>query len=360
MRIYQRGQNWCVDFYHDGKRTRKKVGSKKDAENALAAVKIDILRGEYRFKSESKIRFEDFAERYLEYGKINKKKSWTRDRWSIENLKSCFNGMLFSKITPLHIEDYKKKRLEKVKGATVNRELACMKTMFNLAKKWKIVYENPVTEVKFLAEQKFEMQILNKEKADKLIDAAPDYLKPIIIIALNTGMRRGEILSLRWNDIDFDKHYIFIKETKSGIPRKVPMNSLVASTFKNIKREDRLIFYNPKTNNHLKDIYRSFKTACQKVGIPDMRFHDLRHTAATLMVTGGVDLVTVKEILGHSKIEMTMRYAHPTSENKRRAVAVLESIFSRKDGTNVAQTEKSIEVKEPSASQLYGVEVSKL
>ncbi len=219
--------------------------------------------------------------------------------------------------------------------------------MFNLAKKWKIIYENPVNEVSFFQERKLEMQILNSEKADSLIDAAPDYIKPIIIIALNTGMRRGEILSLRWNDIDFDKHYIFIRETKSGIPRKVPMNSLVATTFKNIKREDRLIFYNPKTKNHLKDIYRSFKTACQKVGMPDMRFHDLRHTAATLMVTGGIDLVTVKEILGHSKIEMTMRYAHPTLENKRKAVAVLESIFSKKPGTKQAQTEKSIEVKKP-------------
>jgi len=144
MRIYQREQIWYVDYYYDGRRIRKKVGSKKDAENALAAVKADILRGEYRFKSESKIRFEDFAERYLEYGKTNKKKSWIRDRWSIENLKSSFNGMLFSKITPLHIEDYKKKRLNEVMPATINRELACLRHMFNLAKKWKIIYENPV------------------------------------------------------------------------------------------------------------------------------------------------------------------------------------------------------------------------
>ena len=84
--------------------------------------------------------------------------------------------------------------------------------------------------------------------------------------------------------------------------------------------------------------------------MPDMRFHDLRHTAATLMVTGGIDFVTVKEILGHSKIEMTMRYAHPTLENKRKAVAVLESIFSKKHGTKQAQTENSIEVKKPLVS----------
>ena len=82
MRKYQRGQIWYVDYYYDGRRIRRKVGSEKDAENALAAIKADILRGEYRFKKDSRISFEDFAERYLEYGKINKKRSWQRDRWS--------------------------------------------------------------------------------------------------------------------------------------------------------------------------------------------------------------------------------------------------------------------------------------
>ncbi|TEU08521.1 MAG: hypothetical protein E3I52_01810 [Candidatus Aminicenantes bacterium] len=80
----------------------------------------------------------------------------------------------------------------------------------------------------------------------------------------------------------------------------------------------------------------------------NFRFHDLRHTAATLMVMGGVDLVTVKEILGHSRIEITMRYAHPTSENKRKAVAVLESIFRKKVVINRSYEEKLIEAKEPS------------
>ncbi|MCK4429711.1 MAG: hypothetical protein KAW19_00255, partial [Candidatus Aminicenantes bacterium] len=92
MRIYQRDKIWYVDYYYDGRRIRKKVGSEKDAENALAAIKADILRGEYRFKKDSRISFEDFAERYLEYGKINKKRSWQRDRWSIENLNSHFKG----------------------------------------------------------------------------------------------------------------------------------------------------------------------------------------------------------------------------------------------------------------------------
>ena len=348
MRVYQRGQIWYVDYYYDGRRIRKKVGSEKDAENALAAIKADILRGEYRFKKDSRISFEDFAERYLEYGKINKKRSWQRDRWSIENLNSHFKGKLFSKITPLQIEDYKRKRLEKVLPATLNRELACLRHMFNLAKKWKVVYENPVNEVKFLQERKIEIRVLTREEAERLIDAVPDYLKPIIVIALNTGMRRGEILNLRWNDIDFDKYYIFIKEAKSGVARKVPMNSLVAETLKDIKRESNFVFYNPKKRDRRKNVYTAFKSACRKIGIPDFRFHDLRHTAATLMVMGGVDLVTVKEILGHSRIEMTMRYAHPTSENKRKAVAVLDSIFRKRPGTKQAQIENLIKEEKPS------------
>ena len=108
MAIYKVKDTWYIDLYADGRRRRKAVGSRKDAENALAAVRADILRGEYRFKKESRIRFEDFTEKYLEYGKINKKRSWERDRSSIKNMNLHFGGMLFSKIAPLHIEEYKK------------------------------------------------------------------------------------------------------------------------------------------------------------------------------------------------------------------------------------------------------------
>ena len=103
------------------------------------------------------------------------------------------------------------------------------------------------------------------------------------------------------------------------------------------------LFCNPKTKNSIKDVKRSFKTACREVGIHDLRFHDLRHTAATYMVTGGINLVTVSEILGHSDIKMTMRYAHPKAENRMKAVNVLADVFSQQDknkeisGTDMAQ-----------------------
>ena len=342
MRKYQRGQIWYVDYYYDGRRIRKKVGSEKDAENALAAIKADILRGEYRFRKDRKIRYENFAKEYLDYAKVNKR-SWGRDESSLKRLLPFFGNLLLSKITPRHIEEYKRVRLDKVKPGTVNRELASLKHMFTIAEKLgRFDGKNPVKQVKFLQERQYVMKILDREEINRLIDAAADHLKPILIIAVSTGMRKGEIFNLRWSDIDFIAHYIHIKETKSNVMRKVPMNAVVAATLKNIERKSEFIFPSSwsKKHKHINDVFRLLKAACKKAGIRDLRFHDLRHTAATLMVTGGVPLVTVSQILGHATIHMTMKYAHPTPEDKRKAVNVLASIFEperKKEGTIQAQ-----------------------
>jgi len=342
MRKYQRGQIWYVDYYYDGRRIRRKVGSEKDAENALAAIKADILRGEYRFKKDRKIRFEDFAKEYLDYAKINKR-SWGRDESSLKRLLPFFGNMLLSKIAVRHIEEYKRMRLEKVKTGTINRELASLKHMFTIAEKLgKFDGKNPVKQVKFFQERQYVMKILDREEINRLIDAAAGHLKPILIIAVSTGMRKGEIFNLRWSDIDFVDHYIHIKKTKSNVMRKVPMNGVVATTLKNIERKSEFIFpsFWSKKHKHIMEVFRLFKAACKKAGIRDLRFHDLRHTAATLLVTGGIPLVTVSQILGHATIHMTMKYAHPTPEDKRKAVNVLASIFEperEKEGTIQAQ-----------------------
>jgi integrase len=118
------------------------------------------------------------------------------------------------------------------------------------------------------------------------------------------------------------------------------MSGLVAETLRGLKKEKEYVFANPQTGKPLSDLQTGFKAACKKAGIRDLRFHDLRHTAATYMVMGGVDLVTVKEILGHATIQMTMRYAHPTPENKRHAVDVLSELF-RIHGEKTPQISKA-------------------
>ncbi len=330
MGVYKKGDKWFIDYYCDGRRVRESIGpSKTAAVAALRARKTDILRGEYRFKHSSSKGFKEYTKEYMKHSKATKR-SWQRDEYSIQVLKKFFGDLYLSKINAGHVEKFKTKRVGEVTPATVNRELACLSAIFTMAKKSQLVDSNPVSEVKKFQERKLQMQILNKEEAESLIEAASEPLKAILRVALNTGMRRGEILNLRWSDIDFDLHVISLWETKGGKTRKIPMNAYVEEKLKGVEHKDpEYVFISTRTGKPLCDVRKPFIEACDKAEIKGLRFHDLRHTAATWMVMAGIDLVTVSEILGHSDIKMTMRYAHPTPENRRRAVEALAAVFSR-------------------------------
>lgn len=138
-----------------------------------------------------------------------------------------------------------------------------------------------------------------------------------------TGMRRGEILGLQWANVNLNKRYVHVLKTKSGKERKIPMSDKLYNSLVEIPRHNENLFVNPTTKRvhiNIKDVFPEFlKTA----KINDFCFHDLRHTAATRMVESGIDLVVVKEILGHSDIKTTMRYAHPVPEVKLKAIQAL-------------------------------------
>jgi integrase len=168
------------------------------------------------------------------------------------------------------------------------------------------------------------------------------HLRPIVQIALNTAMRLREILYLKWCNVDFNRNIIVVTKTKSKKNRNVPMNGLVTETLQGIERKSEYVFCDPKTGEPYHSIKTTFGKALKRAGLEGVRFHDLRHTAATMMVMSGVDLVTVKEILGHSSIEMTMRYAHPTAEGKMNAVKTLERQMKDLDGLNTGSTVKEV------------------
>jgi integrase len=315
---------WYISYYYKGRRIREAISEKKsEARAALATREADILRGKFEFKKDKKVWFEDFAEEYIEYQKVNKR-SWGRDESSLKHLIPFFKDNLLSQIAPKDIEDYKKKRLEKVKPGTINRELQCLRHMFTIAEKFEeFDGKNPVKEVKLFKPREYVLRILQPKEIQKLLNVTDGYLRAIITIAVHTGMRKGEVLSLLWSDIDFGKSYVLIRETKSGHMRKVPISPVVVHTLKSLKKEGEFVFQSDKTDTRRRDFFRAWKAALERAEIKDFRFHDLRHTAASLMVANSVDLVTIKEILGHSDIKMTMRYAHTTPEIKKKAVNVL-------------------------------------
>jgi integrase len=326
---------WYIDFTFKHKRIRKFAGwTKEQAKNTLAKLRLELLNEDLGFKKPGaeNIPFEKFTQEWLEIYARPNKKSWRRDELSLKSLIPWFKGKNLSDIKPDLVEAYKAKRKLEVSPATVNRELACLKTIMNKAVEWGKLEVNPIAKVKKFREQTVKERILTNEEITRLLEAAAPHLRPILIVLLNTGMRRGEVLNLKWSDVDFKTGYIFIGDSKSGKSRRVPMSGLVYETLERLKENKRseFVFSNSATGEHIKDIKTGFHAACRRAGIKGVRIHDLRHTAASKMVEAGVDLVTVSKILGHSSIQMTMRYAHPTAEAMRRAVESLADLLEKR------------------------------
>jgi len=145
------------------------------------------------------------------YSKPNKRSSW-RNEISVKHLTSYFGKKSIQEITPLDVEKYKKERVKQVSPTTVNREIACLKHIFNKAKERETIKMNPVSSVRLFKVQDKRVRYLEKEEIARLIDACPDYMKPIVIVALNTSMRKSEIFNLKWNDIDFRNRIIYVLE----------------------------------------------------------------------------------------------------------------------------------------------------
>ena len=298
------------------------------AESVLRKIQTDIVEKKYLDIRESeKIKFKDFSVEYLDnYAKLNNK-SWEKATLCcIKCLNAYFGEKYLSEITPFLIEGFKAQRMKVVKPATVNRALACLKSMFNRAITWgKFRGDNPVKAVKFFKEESGRLRFLEKFEIAKLLENCNSYLKSIVILALNTGMRRGEIYNLQWQDLDFTHGLIHLLKTKNNEKREIPMNALVRGTLLNLERDPGIpyVFYNEEEGKPYYDLRKSFFTACKKSGITNFRFHDLRHTFASQLVMAGVDLNTVRELLGHKSLEMTLRYSHLSQGHKERAVELL-------------------------------------
>jgi len=339
------GGKWYLDFTFNGKRIRQFGGyTKEQARNTLIKMKADKLdekRG-YKKPAQPDINFMEFAREFIEIYSKQNKRSWDRDESALRVLEPYFKGKAIREITPELVERYKAKRKTEVAPGTINREITFLKTLFNKAVEWGRIESSPVEKVKKFREPNFKERILNASEMVKLLDVSNSHLKPILIVALNTAMRRGEILSLKWENVNLSKRHIHIEDSKSGKSRDIPMNNAVVEALSVIAQYNKYVFHNPVTRGPLKSIRSSFKTARRNAEIKGLRFHDLRHTAATRMIEAGVDLVTVSKILGHSTIQMTMRYAHPTPENMRLAVSKLGEFYEQ-----TRQKVDTVEIKKP-------------
>ncbi|MGB9892740.1 tyrosine-type recombinase/integrase [Thermodesulfovibrio yellowstonii] len=336
MGLYRRGKIYWASLTHNGKQLRfsTQCKDKKEAEAVYAKILLEFKMGNVSIiqtEKKEKITFNQFfVEQYLPFCK--KQSSYNTKRYSLNMIPEWFKSTPLTDFNTRHLDLFVSELATTKKPATVNKLLHIVKHAFRKALDWELIDEatfKKIDKVKPLKGETKRLRYLNQEEIQRLLSHCDNYLYSIVFTALNTGMRRGEILNLKWENIDLKNGLILLEKTKNGERREIPMNESLKTLFRQLYTQRRLdtdyVFINPNTGTRLTEFKRSFATALKKAGIRDFTFHDLRHTFASQLVMAGVDLRTVQELLGHKTITMTLRYAHLSEAHKREAVKALEN-----------------------------------
>jgi integrase len=318
------------------------------AEALLIQRKQAIKEGKQpEIKKIANYTFNDLVTQYMQWAK--RQRSFRSKQGFIRQLSEAFGTLQLRRFNPMLLEQYQTERIQKGnKYATVNRLIATLKHMFTKAVQWDMVEESVlkrVRQVKLFKENNRRLRYLSKEECLSLINACEPHLKPIVITALNTGMRKSEILNLKWDNVDLRHGFILLDITKNGERREIPINETLRGVLQGLIRRLDIpyVFYNSVTGKPYQAIKRSFNRACRRAGIRDFHFHDLRHTFASHLVMAGVDITTVKELLGHKTLTMTLRYAHLAPSHKIKAMDMLDSVLNGKLQKTTIQKLKTIQ-----------------
>jgi integrase len=354
-RTNRKGITWQIDFYDpQGKRVMKCFPKKADAEAYLGKVQAAKREGRYHdvfdVKKETQVSFNELVDRYVE--NFQSQKCFSRLKYYLmDEYRAVFGDRRLSEIGYLDLETYRNRRKatptragKPRTDATVNRELSTLRHMLNKAVEWGMLETSPFKKGSrlMLKENNHRLRFLTDSEIEALLKACDDlktctpYLRPIVETALLTGMRRGELLSLKWEQIR--NGFIYLTETKSGKARQIPINDRLSEVFREVRWGNQLkspYVFCDSQGRRFRAVTRSFASACRRAGIEAFRFHDLRHTFASHLVMKGASLKAVQELLGHSDMAMTMRYAHLSQEHLRDSVNLLNDMPSGKQMVNI-------------------------
>lgn len=320
---------YVADYFDSGgRRHRLQVSADpREARDMLALLEGQAVRERYLdVKPIQEVRFEEFAGQFLDHARRHMK-AWRRYGTSLGSLTPFFGNQRLTAIDAQSIERFKQARMAKVTTSTVNRDLQCLRRLFNLAIVWRHAKENPVRGVKFFRERSGRIRYLTFDEYRRLLEVLPDEIQPLVKVAVNTGMRQGEILALTWEDVDFENGYASVNDPKNDTPRKAPLNPDALDALIKWRQG---VQAGPVFPVAARTLQWQFRRALQKAEIPNFRFHDLRHTCASWMTMAGEDLRVIMEVLGHKDIRMTMRYTHLSPKQGKAAVGRLQAFIRAK------------------------------
>lgn len=259
---------------------------------------------------------------------------------AIRALKTSFNTLLSLRLDEVTIKQIELLRSHWIalgrKPTTANRNITRLRGLFSRAVEWGFIEVHPLSKLKQMkVDRKGRVRYLTteeekalREALDKRDKVSKDHLKPLVILSLNTGMRRGEVFNLKWSDIDLKNKVLTVEgdSAKSGQTRYIPLNKEALSILKTWKAKDNNNFSNvfpSKTGGRLDNVKKAWTNLLGQAKIESFRWHDLRHTFASKLAMKGVPLNTIRELLGHSDLAMTLRYSHLAPDIKAKAVELL-------------------------------------
>jgi len=332
---------WYVNYRDgSGNRVKRTTGTtdRQEAEDLAAKWKLEARQQRLWGTQPSRT----FDELMLAYVKAtqDKRSNWSRDLYNLRRLQPFFTGHVLGDLKRSDVRRYiEHRKSQGIANATINREVGLLSSAINHARReWDWDVPNPAERMR-LSEGDGRKRFATVAEVAALIDAAEmhkraPYLADLIRVAVNTGCRRGELLGLRWSQVDLEGGVIRLEgsDTKNGKPRRVPLNQqalkavLTRERYRAANCPESLWVFCRKSGKRNISIQSSWEAVVQEVGLEDFHFHDLRHTCGSWLVQSGVPLADVKEVLGHSTIRMTERYAHNAPENCRAAVDRLDAL----------------------------------
>jgi len=316
------GRVWWIEYYdHEKRLRRERIGpNKAAAEQRYREVMSARAEGRYIKKSpDSRTSFKNLAAWYMDLPEVKAKRSFDRDERTMLKLLPFLGDRVIKDITPALVEAYRQQRLSEPSGrtpdtltapATVNREVACLKTIFSKAMKNGKAERNPAMGVKLLKENNERDRVLSSEEYTRLLANCPAHLRPIVKLAYHTGMRQGEILNLTWGQVDLKEGFIHLnpEHTNTNEGRLVPLTRELVEMLRAMPRGLPGVKVFTYAGRQIGAIKKGFTTACKRAGIEDFTFHDLRHTAINNWRLQGHDYFRIMAATGHKTMSVFKQY----------------------------------------------------
>ncbi|MBP6859096.1 MAG: site-specific integrase [Candidatus Magasanikbacteria bacterium] len=348
MSVHKRGNNWYVNFWHNRIRYRKRSpdNSKAGAQLYESLLLQKLARGESLQEKQAVANtivptFANFSHEWMtSYVETNNKFSEIRNKRHIlkADLIPFFGKTNLDQITSRSVEEYKAFKMKYgLKNKTINNQLSCLRKCLNTALEWDIITKVP--RIKLLKVPPSEVIFLKPHECDALLQAATGDWREMIFTVLRTGLRFGELIALKWSDIDFESRILTVQRNivrgivtspKSNKARKIYLSADLLEVLAKRKRTSEYIFIDEKGNVLRQDPCRvKILFFAQQAGIRRIGWHTLRHTFASHLANNGITIQAIQALLGHSDLKTTMRYAHLASETLINAINVLQTCSAK-------------------------------